>query len=558
MFRIFIIWISIGFFYSIPPQSFGDNFKFSFPDLVQKGKSFEISIITSNDLEKADKLDLYIIPQRGIKLESVTLRTENNSRELEFSSASSKGYLYDAVICTVGLSESSIGSGSFFQVFLKFSSENVNYSEIEFYGEFIKDNRTVGYLQSSNNNISSEYPNHFRAKINFYASDFGNDKTLVLKPNSEFSIDTDLNIKKDMLIDFWINFNQNALTFLEIKNKLTNLVEYSLVTNDFQILSAESDFQSVNNISPRFISSKLWLHFSILFSFSKSNIEFFCDRKKFADFKLPISLPSKDIIISFINNTTAGYKLDQLRIIDYNDPIEVAFKNRYYPNFISDKSAVKFQSNFNESSVNDLQTNNHIYLDNCVLTPSDAPIFSRAPELNLRLMNNYYELNWSGGDYANADYYIVERAGGESGFTELQRVEAEKKKDKIYSYLSDRRDESEIIYFRVKQVNTDGSIVYSSQLKVGQGTLEEFSLEQNYPNPFNPVTQISIDVLVDSDFEIVVYNLEGQKVAELFRGFLAKGEHQFTFDGSELPSGIYLYKAWSPNFSQTKKMILAK
>ena len=65
-------------------------------------------------------------------------------------------------------------------------------------------------------------------------------------------------------------------------------------------------------------------------------------------------------------------------------------------------------------------------------------------------------------------------------------------------------------------------------------------------------------MLVDTDFEIVVYNLEGQRIAVLFKGFLAKGEHQFTFDGSDLPSGIYLYKAWSPNFSQTKKMILAK
>ena len=56
----------------------------------------------------------------------------------------------------------------------------------------------------------------------------------------------------------------------------------------------------------------------------------------------------------------------------------------------------------------------------------------------------------------------------------------------------------------------------------------------------------------------MVYNLEGKEVAALFQGYLAQGEYHFTFDGSELPSGIYLYKISSPNFNQTKKMILAK
>ena len=88
--------------------------------------------------------------------------------------------------------------------------------------------------------------------------------------------------------------------------------------------------------------------------------------------------------------------------------------------------------------------------------------------------------------------------------------------------------------------------------------LEEFVINQNFPNPFNPSTQISIEVLVDSNFEIVVYSLEGKEVGVLHNGFLAKGKYQFKCDGSELPSGIYLYKVSSPNFSRTKKMILAK
>ncbi len=78
MFRIFTIWISFFWISLIPAQSIGDNFKLAYPDLVHQGKSFEISLITSNEFENADQLDLYIIPQRGIKLDEVITKLANN------------------------------------------------------------------------------------------------------------------------------------------------------------------------------------------------------------------------------------------------------------------------------------------------------------------------------------------------------------------------------------------------------------------------------------------------------------------------------------------------
>ena len=225
MFRIFKIWFSLCWISLIPAQSIGDNFKLAYPDLVHQGKSFEISLITSNEFENADQLDLYIIPQRGIKLDEVILQSENEFIEIEFYSASSDGYLYDAVMCTIDLTGfTSDESSSFFQVLMKFNSEVVDYSEIEFYGEFRKDNRIVNYLNNSSIDLASDYPNYYRVKINFYkATDFG-EKALFLQPQSEFSISPDFNIENNMLIDFWIMLNQKASTFLEIKNKQTELV----------------------------------------------------------------------------------------------------------------------------------------------------------------------------------------------------------------------------------------------------------------------------------------------------------------------------------------------
>ncbi|MEJ2196034.1 MAG: T9SS type A sorting domain-containing protein [Ignavibacteriaceae bacterium] len=91
------------------------------------------------------------------------------------------------------------------------------------------------------------------------------------------------------------------------------------------------------------------------------------------------------------------------------------------------------------------------------------------------------------------------------------------------------------------------------KVKIGQAEIQEFILGQNFPNPFNPSTLISVEVLEASEFEIVVYGLEGQEIEVLFKGYLTQGEYQFKFDGSDIPSGIYLYKISSPNFNQTKK-----
>jgi len=558
MFKIFSIGISLVWFSIVTGQSFGDNFKLAYPDLVHQGKSFEVSIITSNEFENADKLDLYIIPKSGIKPDAFYLQFENQVIDIEYTSASTEGYLYDAVMFSIDLTHSAFENGSsFFQILMRFKSEFVDYSEIEFYGEFRKNNRLVDYLNSTSELLMSDYPNHYRIKINFYKSGI-REKALLLQPNSEFSIHTDMNIQNNLLFEYWINLTQNGEPFLEIINNSTNLVEYKLVTNEFQILTSESDFNNELSITPHFMPDNGWNHISILFSFGESKIDFYCNGKIFSVFEMPLNLSANDLIFSFKNERAANFQIDQLRVIDYNESITAAFKNKTFSNFISDSSEVKAQFNFNETTLQELLNQELISLDNVALIASDAPIFERAPGLNINVFNNYYELTWSGGDFESAKYYIVERADGENAFVEIYNIDADNLNDKKFSFITDRKKNPGIIYYRVKQVNKDGSVVYSSQVKVGQGELEEFVINQNFPNPFNPATQISIEVLVDSDIEIVVYSLEGKEVGFLQNGFLAKGKYQFKFDGNELPSGIYLYKVSSPNFSRTKKMILAK
>lgn len=85
-----------------------------------------------------------------------------------------------------------------------------------------------------------------------------------------------------------------------------------------------------------------------------------------------------------------------------------------------------------------------------------------------------------------------------------------------------------------------------------------YSLSQNYPNPFNPSTTISFGIPQSSDVSLDVYNMLGERVSELVNQKLTAGEYEYFFDAANLSSGIYYYRLITPDFTDTKKMVLVK
>ncbi|MEK7263364.1 MAG: T9SS type A sorting domain-containing protein, partial [Bacteroidota bacterium] len=92
-----------------------------------------------------------------------------------------------------------------------------------------------------------------------------------------------------------------------------------------------------------------------------------------------------------------------------------------------------------------------------------------------------------------------------------------------------------------------------------QFAAKQFQLEQNYPNPFNPQTTIGFSLLAVSNVTLKVYDILGKEIAVLIDNEKKEaGRYTVPFDGTNVPSGMYLCKLTSGNASSVRKMLLIK
>ena len=55
-----------------------------------------------------------------------------------------------------------------------------------------------------------------------------------------------------------------------------------------------------------------------------------------------------------------------------------------------------------------------------------------------------------------------------------------------------------------------------------------------------------------------MFDVLGREVASLVNGYREAGRHHVTFDAKSLPSGLYLYRVETANFTAMQKMVLMK
>jgi len=168
-------------------------------------------------------------------------------------------------------------------------------------------------------------------------------------------------------------------------------------------------------------------------------------------------------------------------------------------------------------------------------------------------------LNWETATEINNQGFEIERRTESSEFRTIGFIEGHGSTTETQSYVyTDATAENGINYYRLKQIDYNGTYEYSDEVEVDVNGPLTFDLTQNYPNPFNPTTNIKYSVPETGNIKLSVYNTVGEEVAILVDGFSESGFFEVSFNASGMPSGVYLYKLQSANSVQTKKMMLLK
>lgn len=168
-------------------------------------------------------------------------------------------------------------------------------------------------------------------------------------------------------------------------------------------------------------------------------------------------------------------------------------------------------------------------------------------------------LTWETASETNNSGFEIEKSNDQQKWFSLDFVKGRgtSANNNYYSF-TDNSIAQEKNYYRLKQIDYDGSIEYSTVIKVTV-PLNDFQLYQNYPNPFNSNTIIKFVVKERSFIKISLYDIIGKKIKDLISKEMDCGIYSLNLNVDQFASGVYLYRITSSHgYSASKKLTILK
>jgi hypothetical protein len=216
-------------------------------------------------------------------------------------------------------------------------------------------------------------------------------------------------------------------------------------------------------------------------------------------------------------------------------------------------------------STTDITTFSNFVLANDVTGDNTIPV--ELSSFIASVSGNYVLLNWSTGSENNNYGFEIQRSLGNGENKIWENVGFVKgigssTAPQNYSFKDKLTEVNGFYFYRLKQIDFDGSFKYSDIVEVITSPLN-FELLQNYPNPFNPATTINYSIAKREHVSLKVFDIIGNEVATLVNEIQEPGIYDTDFDSNSgkmqnLTSGIYFYQLRTKSFVQTRKMILIK
>ena len=190
-------------------------------------------------------------------------------------------------------------------------------------------------------------------------------------------------------------------------------------------------------------------------------------------------------------------------------------------------------------------------------------LFSKTVVLPISLLNfsgrnngNSNLLEWATSSEQNSNYFDLERSTNGINYVKAATINAAGNSSitKNYNYSDNIASiNSNLYYYRLKQVDITGSIKYSPVVKIRLNS-KGFNVEAT-PNPFSDQLRINVETVLSENAVISLKDISGRNIQQK-ESQLRKGNNALQLnDLTHIPAGVYLLTITTDSQKQTVKVV---
>ena len=185
-----------------------------------------------------------------------------------------------------------------------------------------------------------------------------------------------------------------------------------------------------------------------------------------------------------------------------------------------------------------------------------APLPIELLDFTARFEVDHVNLRWMTSTEHNNDYFVVERAGDDLKWKDILTVPgAGSSTTQLSYYEKDRQPLLGVSYYRLKQVDFDGTYTYSDVVSILNTNERDEDAVFMFPNPANSGTVFLRipEVTKVYNTRVRIFNIQGKI---MWSGSFAPDTNLLEISYGNLNSGVYLVEIQSDVIYESKKLVI--
>jgi alpha-tubulin suppressor-like RCC1 family protein len=180
--------------------------------------------------------------------------------------------------------------------------------------------------------------------------------------------------------------------------------------------------------------------------------------------------------------------------------------------------------------------------------------------------NGQVTLTWTTESEFNNAMFLIERSTDNENYKLLADIQGQGTTSSRtdYSYTDITVEAGQSYYYCLSAESVQGGITTYPPIFIQLDELpEETWLERAYPNPFNPQTYIVYHLAEATQVKIMIFDIFGRTVKELYNGRQLAGSYQIYWNGTnengmKASSGVYMIRMQTETTIKIQKVIFMK